>query len=364
MDNSPSNNPVSEKYRALQIDTFPIIEKRQLHDYKKLLDDYSRKHGKSLKPVNRRSKHLPPEGTLCPICNAPYEYIYDNTGGRGQLKCKVCNSTFHPNKTYLEKLSLKCPHCGKSLQKKRDRKQFFVYTCINKRCHFYVHNLTSMSKNQKDDFKKNPHKYKLHYYYRVFDIELASLKDDPLQPSAVDLSRIRNPKYVLGLVLTYNVNYGLSTRQTSSILWDVHRIKLSHQTVANYASSVARVLKPYVVNFPYELSNTVSICGDETYVKILGKKHYVFFIMDAIKKIITSYSIFLNRDGVSAIKAIYSTLAKFSKLPQKLLLIFDGNPIYVLAQHFFAQHGIYFDVKQVIGLTNKDEVSKEYRWLK
>jgi putative transposase len=221
-----------------------------------------------------------------------------------------------------------------------------------------------MSKDQKDDFNKNPHKYKLHYYYRVFDIDLASLKEVPHHPSAVDLSRIRNPKYVLGLALTYHVNYGLSTRQTSSILWDVHRINLSHQTVANYASSAARVLKPYVDNFPYELSDTVSICGDETYVKVLGKKHYVFFIMDAIKKIITSYSIFLNRDGISAIKAVYSTLSKFSKLPQKLLLIFDGNPIYILAQHFFAQHGINFDVKQVVGLTNKDEVSTECRWLK
>lgn len=89
-----------------------------------------------------------------------------------------------------------------------------------------------------------------------------------------------------------------------------------------------------------------------------------FFIMDAIKKIITSYSIFRNRDGVSAIKAIYSTLSKFKELPEDLLLIFDGNPIYILAQHFFAQHGIHFDIKQVIGLTNKDEVSEEYRWLK
>jgi transposase-like protein len=86
--------------------------------------------------------------------------------------------------------------------------------------------------------------------------------------------------------------------------------------------------------------------------------------MDTIKKIITSYSIFRNRNGVSAIKAIYSALSKFKELPEDLLLIFDGNPIYILAQHFFAQHGIHFDIKQVIGLTNKDEVSEEYRWLK
>jgi putative transposase len=364
MDISPSDNPVSEKYRALNIDTMPVVEQRQLYDHKVLLNKYIEKHGKPLKPVNRRSKFLPPSGTVCPICGAPYEYIYDNSGGRGQLGCKVCKSTFFPDKVYLEKLILKCPHCGKPLQKKRDRKQFFVYTCVNKSCPFYIHNLTSMSKDEKADFEKNPYKYKLHYYYRVFDIELDSLKEDTQKPSVVDLSRIRNSKYVLGLVLTYHINYGLSARQTASILWDVHNIRLSHQTVLNYASSAARVVKPYVDNYPYELSNSVSVCGDETYIKVLGKKHYVFFIMDAIKKIITSYSIFLNRDGVSAIKAIYSTLSKFRKLPEKLTLIFDGNPIYVLAQHFFAQYGIHFDVKQVIGLTNKDKVSKEYRWLK
>jgi len=364
MQNFPSDNPVSEKYRTLKVDAMPIIEKRELYDYKQLLNKYLEEHGKPLKPVNRRSKFLPPANALCPICGAPYEYIYDNNGGKGQLGCKVCKSTFYPGKAYLDKLTFKCPHCGKALQKKRDRKQFFVYTCVNKHCPFYIHNLTSMSKDEKADFDKNPFKYKLHYYYRVFDIKIDSLKEEPFNTSAIDLSRIRNPKYVLGLALTYHINYGLSTRQTASILWDVHNFRISHQTVANYAASAARVIKPFVDNYPYELSNSVSICGDETYIKILGKRYYVFFIMDAVKKIITSYSIFLNRDGVSAIKAIYSTLSKFKKLPENLTLIFDGNPIYVLAQHYFAQHGIHFDVKQVIGLTNKDEISKEYRWLK
>jgi len=35
-----------------------------------------------------------------------------------------------------------------------------------------------------------------------------------------------------------------------------------------------------------------------------------------------------------------------------------------LAQHYFAQKGIHFDVHKVIGLTNDDPVSKEYRPLK
>ncbi|CDI40339.1 conserved protein of unknown function [Tepidanaerobacter acetatoxydans Re1] len=123
----------------------------------------------------------------------------------------MCKSTFYPDKAYLEKLTLKCPHCSKALCKKRDRKQFFVYTCVNRCCPFYVRNLTSISKDEKTDFDKNPYKYKLHYYYRVFDIKLESLKADTCIPFAVDLSRIRNAGYVLGFVLTYHINYGLST---------------------------------------------------------------------------------------------------------------------------------------------------------
>jgi len=35
-----------------------------------------------------------------------------------------------------------------------------------------------------------------------------------------------------------------------------------------------------------------------------------------------------------------------------------------LAQHYYASQGIKFDITQVIGLTNDDEVSREYRPLK
>ena len=364
MKNDPSENPISEQYRKLQIDGMPIVEQKQLYDHKILLNNYQKTHGKPLKPVNRRSKFLPPKEASCPICCAPYEYIYDNSGGRGQLGCKVCKSTFYPDRDYIEKLVLKCPHCENALYKKRDRKQFFVYTCINKHCPFYVKNLTAMSNEERLDFEKNPYKYKLHYYYRIFDFDIKSLKKDPAKPSAVDISRIRNSKYILGLVLTYHINYGLSTRQTSSVIWDVHRVSISHQTVANYASAAARILKPFVDNYPYDLSECLAIVGDETYIKVLGKKHYVFFIMDGIKKILTSYSVFMHRDGIAAIKAIYETLSKFKRIPKNLTMIFDGNPIYILAKHFFAQHDINFDIKQVIGLTNKDETSKKYRWLK
>src|SRR5690625_6816242 len=46
------------------------------------------------------------------------------------------------------------------------------------------------------------------------------------------------------------------------------------------------------------------------------------------------------------------------------MVVVDGYPIYILAQHYFAQHGIHFDIHKVIGLTNDDPVSKEHRPLK
>ena len=143
---------------------------------------------------------------------------------------------------------------------------------------------------------------------------------------------------------------------------DIHGVNISHQTVINYANSAATILKPFVDNYDYQLSD--SICGDETYIKVNGKWHYVFFVIDTFKKIITSHHVSSKRDTVAAIKAINDTLSKYKEIPKDLNLVFDGNPIYLLAQHFFASHGIHFDVTQVIGLLNDDPISEEYRPLK
>jgi transposase-like protein len=64
---------------------------------------------------------------------------------------------------------------------------------------------------------------------------------------------------------------------------EVHGVKISHQTVLNYMAAAAFLVKPFVDNFDYELSSC--ICGNETYVKVLGKWHYIFFIFDAVKRL-------------------------------------------------------------------------------
>jgi len=62
-------------------------------------------------------------------------------------------------------------------------------------------------------------------------------------------------------------------------------------------------------------------------------------------------------------QALDGALSKFNEIPEDLKLIFDGNqPIF--SPHFFAQHDIFFKIKQVIGLKNEDPVSAKYRPLK
>ena len=95
-------------------------------------------------------------------------------------------------------------------------------------------------------------------------------------------------------------------------------------------------------------------------IVIKGKTNYIFFFFDAIKKIITSYRVFDKRDSLSAIKASYSTLVKYNGIPESLTLITDGNPIDNVAHEFWRQNDIDYTLKQVIGLSNKDDISREH----
>ena len=168
---------------------------------------------------------------------------------------------------------------------------------------------------------------------------------------------------IMGLCLTYNVNCGLSTRKTSQVLKEVHGIKISHVQVANYAYTASLIIKPFVDNFDYQPSNFLA--ADETYTKVKGSKRYVWFVMDAIKKSILGYHSSEYRDTIPCILTLRMAFDKFKEFPGKALkFVADGYNSYKLAQQQFKLHNMDFDVTQVIGLTNEDPVSTEYRWLK
>lgn len=356
------DEPVRKDYRKLVVDNPPIFEALKKLNYKELLEEYKTLHGKELKPVTPRAGKTPINSDICcPICGAPHNYLYDNNGGKGQYQCKVCKNTFVPGKV-LKNVVMKCPHCGKTLEKVKERKDFDVYKCKNNKCSYYLNKIASMTAEEKKEFKSNSQKYKVRYVYRAFKLAFKPLSKDSKKHFGINISRLRATPHTLGLILTYHVNYGISARKTAALMKDIHGLDISHQTVLNYCDWVSLAVKPLVDNYPYELSD--SFCGDETYIKVKGKWNYIFFFFDAVKKIILSYRVSPNRDTETAIKAFDDVLGKLKTIPENLNLVTDGNPIYLLAQHFFASHGINFDVTQVIGLTNDDPISKEFRPLK
>ena len=353
-----------KKYLKLSVDPLPIFGKppiKQVWQYAELLTEYRDKHGKELKPVKRRGDNSPPEEAVCSYCGAPHIYAYDNNGGRGEYWCKVCNSKFSISKPSKDDVPV-CPFCHSTLTLIKMRKNFDIYRCNFKSCPFRKKKISAMSAEQKALFKKSPHLFKVRFIYRKFHFKFAPLSKQNEYVPIVDLPAITVSHHILGLILTYHVNYALSLRKTAALMYDVHGVKISHQSIANYRDAVAPRIKPFVDHFPYELSD--SFCGDETYIKVQGRWQYVFFFFDAVKKIILSYRVRQERDYRSAVLAINDVLVKLKEIPKNLNLVTDGNPIYLLAQHWFAQHGIKFDVTQVIGLTNDDPVSTEFRPLK
>ena len=363
LEKSKDDSLFSPKYNKLKVDKLPIIHVPKKKDYKQLLEQYIKERGKPLKPIKSRGKNPVPDDVHCPCCNAPHIYIYDNTGGRGQFSCKICSTNFSRQNWIDNPIELHCPHCGHALSLEKKRKLFNIHKCRNNNCSYYQNSLKALSKDDIEEYKNNPEKFKLHYIYREFKIDFFKVDLYSLPKNASTLQFRKFSPHIMGLALTYLINCGMSTRATARVLREVHGVKISHTQIANYATTAAYCVKPFVDSYDYKPTNYLA--ADETYTKVKGSRRYVWFIMDAIKKSILGYRSSSSRDTTPCILAMRMAFDKFKKFPGKALkFVADGYTAYKLAQQQFALHGMHFDVTQVIGLTNEDDVSTEYRWLK
>lgn len=353
----------SPEYQKFKVDKLPVILTFYKQDYKFLIEVFKWQYGKTVKPVSVRkgSKRNVPTDTVCPRCGAPHEYLYDNNGGNGQFKCSVCSQTFKTGEQVTSPLVFKCPYCGRVLSPVKHRKCFTIYKCVNDSCRYYLANKKKLPKDLKDEDK---YLYKLRYIYREFKLDFFQMDLHSLPKNATSFNFRKFNPYILGLVLTYHVNLQLSTRKTALALKEIHGITISHATVANYAMTAASVIKPFVDTYDYKPSNILS--ADETYIKKLGVKHYVWIIMDACKKSILGYQVSDTRSVGPCVLAMRMAFEKFKEFPGKALhFIADGYSAYPLASQLCKREkGWDFDVTQVIGLSNDDAVSTEWRWVK
>ena len=350
----------SPKYNKFKVDKLPKIYRFEKVDYQLLIGYYEYMDDKPFKPVQRRKDKGVSEDVTCPKCGAPHIYLYNNNGAKGQYLCKVCKTTFKESHHVDKPIVFKCPYCGRTLSLIKERKQFNIHKCLNNHCPYYLNQLKRLSPKQ---IAEEKHKFKLRYIYREFTIEFMKMDLNTLPKRAINFNFRKFSPQIMGLCLTYHVNLNLSTRTTADALRDIHGVKISHATVANYAMTAAAVIKPFVDNYKYKPSK--SLAADETYIKVSGVKHYVWFIMDTVKKSVLGYQVSDTRSTGPCILAMRMAFEKFTKFPQDAIkFIADGFTTYPLAQQEFFREDKKFELIQVIGLTNDDEVSTEYRWAK
>ena len=348
----------SPKYQKFKTDKLPDIIPSFKQDWQFLIAYYKHKYGKDLTPVKRLGGHQVPEDKVCPVCGAPHMYLYDNNGGNGQYQCKVCGTTFISGKIHSRPVRYKCPYCGKTLVPVKDRSCFRIHKCVNPKCSYYLRNLRKVVKKHVDE----KYRYKLHYIYREFLVDFFKMDIRSLPENASSLKFSKHNEHIMSLCLTLHVNLQLSLRKTAQAMEDLYGVKISHQQVANYAKTADLVIKPFVDNYDYNASSTM--VADETYIKVRGVKGFIWFIMDAASRSILGYRVSANRTVGPCIMAMRVAFRHFKKLPDNFRFIADGYSAYPLAaQQFYLNDGkdFEFDITQVIGLTNEDPVSTEFR---
>ena len=355
-------------YRKFSVDPLPPLTQAPqpqkpapTKDYKELLAQYELAHGKPFSPVKCHS-HSPrvPEHVLCACCGAPSPYLYYNDGKkRSQLLCKVCGALFQAQKRFQQKTKYYCPYCHHALFPWKQKKEVTIYKCCNDQCLHRARQIEKLNAQEKTLRKKRSSQFKLSYQYREYHYQPHELTPTgPNQPT-VDLARIHNGPHILGLILTFYVSFALSARKTALVLRSVFCIPISYQTVLNYAAAAAFYCHSF--NLKYKGSIDEISAGDEAYIKVMGKHHYVFFFISSQSLKITAYHIADTRETLPAIISMKEAI-RTADPNQTLILVTDGNPSYPAGIHFLnAQREKNLTHRKVIGLQNLDRESEAYR---
>lgn len=350
----------SPKYQKFKTDRLPLMLKFEKQNYTFLLAYYQWRYKKPMKPIKRRGgvPNSVPDKTVCPRCGAPHDYIYRNNGGGGQMRCKVCDFKFQQGDYAAKSLVFLCPHCRRTLSPKKDRTHFVLHKCVNAKCAYYLRNLAKLPKDLPETER---YLYKLHYIYREFTTNFFSVDLRRLPDWFTSFKFRKQSAHIMGLCLTYHVNLGLSLRKTAEALRDIHGVTISHTMVANYARTASVYVKAFTDAYDYNPSK--NLAADETYIKVFGAQHYVWFIMDTVSRSILGYHVSANRGVGACILAMRNAFDKFKTFPKDgLKFIADGYSAYPLAaQQFKLKFGWDIPITPVIGLNNDDAVSKEFR---
>lgn len=234
---------------------------------------------------------------------------------------------------------------------------------MNYKCSHRKEKLSALNDDEKKLRKERLSQFKISYQYRDYHYTTGQLKVAEPKGPKVDLNRIYNDINIFALILTLHISYAITARKTAHMLRNIWGITVSHQTVLNYVHSAAYYCHRFNLKHKGSIDNINA--GDETYVKVKGVWHYVWFFICSASKKICSYHFSDNRGAKAAITTMLEAV-RSAKDDQDITLVTDGNPSYQAGLHFInAQtRQLKLTLKKVIGLQNLDDLSTKYRAFK
>jgi len=245
--------------------------------------------------------------TQCLKCNNNqnfHRYGKDPSGYQKYL-CLVCKHQFAPDnpgtgrprgatpKPEHLRLYPSCPVCGKASFLHHDYEHYSNYRCCDKRC--------------------------LHSFFAVKGNAISMPSMSNLF-GKTDFKRMRYPVFLIITALTMFYLGKNSYRNISIILRTAFNIRVSHVTVASWCTRFA----PLFDNMRLQLLpmldlNSDEWHADETVVKIDGKKHYLWFVVDSETRFIVGFHLSRFRSSPQA----FSVLKGAAKLGKPGAIVSD-----------------------------------------
>lgn len=220
----------------------------------------------------------------CPKCNSShpfYRYGKDKSGFQ-KYQCRNCNHQFAPDNpnTRVLKQYPRCPRCGKATFIHHDHEYYTQFRCGDKKCY---------------------HSFFVHKSSAIMPPSISKLF------GKTDFSRMRYPVQTIISALSMFYLGKSSFRNIALILRITSNIKVSHTTISNWCKQFA----PMFQNMSYELMPMLDFDSDEwhtdeTVVKIMGRKHYIWFIVDSETRFVLGFHLSPYRDSAQAFALFHS----------------------------------------------------------
>lgn len=225
----------------------------------------------------------------CPKCNSHSLYKYGkNTFGNQKYQCRICKHQFAPSYQKIERHRKypSCPLCGKSSFLHHDYDDYSNFRCSDKNCNHSF-------------FQAKP-----------------TVKLPPSMSNIIGKDNFKRMRHSLHLIITALTMFyigGTSFRKIAFILKILYNINVSHVTVSDWCKKFAPIFHSKMLSLmPTMNFDSDEWHADETVVKILGKKYYIWFIIDSETRFVLGFHLSPHRDSPQAFR-LFDSVKQYGK---------------------------------------------------